>query len=628
MIRAQASKLQNKAAGLDNWSGAEIQWLPDPVLEIVASHFLRVEAGEDWHSGLRQWRQCHVVKPNRTGIGGLRPLSIGSIWYRIYTGIRISHLRTFIASQVPDAQHGGIQRCGVHTALAMPMCLLETGKAAPRDHFKFFGSADLNKAYDRMHPKFALAALRRIPHATCTALKAAWLNQARWMQACGHCAKTPDMCANLPQGDAASVVALVAPLSEALRRIQQNHTGTKHAVYLDDRSWVTKRPTEAAAIGQAWSEEMSRLHLEEDNSKKAYAAISSRHEKSLRQALEATGHTADPAFVFGADQTAHILSSFCPEFEECWFDKKNIGPVSLVRDWLNRHGWIEDPAQPWSWTHDQIPDALSPQVAQNRPELLHILRRAWRGQQWQEFLSGNSRAAAALHPTKWHQVETAWEWARVLIGNNPPLRNHPEAIFTNRWVSDTRLLVNQNNPVAICERCNQGYPTREHQWWERTQLAADRSEAEAHRARHLTCRGLPWVSASCALLALIVLSGRMLAPTGSFQAFILEGWAPKLPTCKQFPNLDFLWVAHSNLNHMGPDNGAEGLVYRVRSYKGEHMEMVFNAMHDFKAYDPKMFGLHGFYGSLNVMERSHAHLKVTFKDWETKKPVTVDPHRQ
>lgn len=151
-----------------------------------------------------------------------------------------------------------------------------------------------------------------------------------------------------------------------------------------------------------------------------------------------------------------------------------------------------------------------------------------------------------------------------------------------------------------------------------------RSEAEAHRARHLTCRGLPWVSASCALLALIVLSGRMLAPTGSFQAFILEGWAPKLPTCKQFPNLDFLWVAHSNLNHMGPDNGAEGLVYRVRSYKGEHMEMVFNAMHDFKAYDPKMFGLHGFYGSLNVMERSHAHLKVTFKDWETKKPVTVE----
>lgn len=27
------------------------------------------------------------------------------------------------------------------------------------------------------------------------------------------------------------------------------------------------------------------------------------------------------------------------------------------------------------------------------------------------------------------------------------------------------------------------------------------------------------------------------------------------------------------------------------------------------------------------MERSNAHLKVTFKDWETKKPVTVDPGR-
>lgn len=168
-------------------------------------------------------------------------------------------------------------------------------------------------------------------------------------------------------------------------------------------------------------------------------------------------------------------------------------------------------------------------------------------------------------------------------------------------------------------------------------LAADEQSAEerlltrsseAQQTRHplrLTCRGfLPWVSASCALLALIVLSGRMLAPRGSFQAFLLEGWEPKFPTCEEFPNLDFLWVAHSNLNNLGPDRGAEGLVYRVRSYKGEHMEMVFNAMHDFKAFDSKMFGLHGFYGSLNVMERFNAHLKVTFKDWETKKPVTVE----
>lgn len=159
-----------------------------------------------------------------------------------------------------------------------------------------------------------------------------------------------------------------------------------------------------------------------------------------------------------------------------------------------------------------------------------------------------------------------------------------------------------------------------------------RSE-EAHQTRHpwrLACRGLLPVSAlsssaaACALLALIVLSGRMLVPKGSFQAFLLEGWEPRFPTCDEFPNLDFLWVAHSNLNNLGPDRGEEGLVYRVRSYKGEHMEMVFNAMQDFKAFDSKMFGLHGFYGSLNVMERSNAHLKVTFKDWETKKPVTVE----
>eukprot|EP00434_Breviolum_minutum_P042473 symbB.v1.2.037806.t1/scaffold5686.1/size24587/2 len=75
---------------------------------------------------------------------------------------------------------------------------------------------------------------------------------------------------------------------------------------------------------------------------------------------------------------------------------------------------------------------------------------------------------------------------------------------------------------------------------------------------------------------------------------------------------------------MGPDHGEEGLVYRVRSYKGEHMEMVFNAIEDFEAFDPKMFGLHGFYGSLNVMELSAAHIMVTFRDWETKKRVKME----
>ncbi|CAK9074591.1 Hypothetical protein SCF082_LOCUS36299, partial [Durusdinium trenchii] len=149
----------------------------------------------------------------------------------------------------------------------------------------------------------------------------------------------------------------------------------------------------------------------------------------------------------------------------------------------------------------------------------------------------------------------------------------------------------------------------------------------AESPESLRCRGLlpcrPWAMVSMAgvlLLGVLWRSHR----SGDFQVFTFQDWEEELPKCEDFPKLDFLWVAHSNLDHKGPDMGEEGLVYRVRNYKGEHMEMVFNAVENFQAFDSKMFGLHGFYGSLNVAALSKAHLRVTFRDHETKKPVTME----
>lgn len=100
----------------------------------------------------------------------------------------------------------------------------------------------------------------QIPEPLCVALEAARTNQARWIQAWGHCQAEPIQRQALPQGDAASVVSLVGQLSEALLRMQSQHP-TGHAVFLDDRTWVTKRPVETAQIGQAWNQENSHLRL-------------------------------------------------------------------------------------------------------------------------------------------------------------------------------------------------------------------------------------------------------------------------------------------------------------------------------------------------------------------------------
>ena len=56
------------------------------------------------------------------------------------------------------------------------------------------------------------------------------------------------------------MVSLVGQLSEALLRMQSQHP-TGHAVFLDDRTWVTKRPVETSQIGQAWNQENSHLRL-------------------------------------------------------------------------------------------------------------------------------------------------------------------------------------------------------------------------------------------------------------------------------------------------------------------------------------------------------------------------------
>eukprot|EP00439_Symbiodinium_sp_Y106_P044184 s918_g5.t1 len=113
----------------------------------------------------------------------------------------------------------------------------------------------------------------------------------------------------------------------------------------------------------------------------------------------------------------------------------------------------------------------------------------------------------------------------------------------------------------------------------------------------------------------------VLRSIGETSPFILLDEAPK---CEDFPSLDFLWVAHNNLGNKGPDYGEEGLVYRVRHYNGREMEMVFNAMNDFREHDSKMFGMHGKYGSLNVAELSQADLRVTFRDHMTKQPIILD----
>ena len=103
---------------------------------------------------------------------------------------------------MPQQQHGCLKKKGTHTALIPTLGVVETSLAQPQDNntIRFVGATDLSKAFDKMAWTHSIAA--RPPE---WGLKGA----------SAQC---------LPQGDPASPLALMAPFSEAFRRILSHLT--------------------------------------------------------------------------------------------------------------------------------------------------------------------------------------------------------------------------------------------------------------------------------------------------------------------------------------------------------------------------------------------------------------------
>ena len=303
-LRAAAAAQSGKASGMDGWKGSEIMHLPDGALQMACDLFDVIEAGGPWPSQLCNWRQTHLQKPNKPfgELDSLRPISLSSCWYRLWGSVRMKQLADWIRNTLPHQQHGGIRRKSVATALCTPLTLLEKGMLPAFKHnpssIRFMGSADLSKALDKLAAAFSQHSLARmgVPSNFLGALSRAWSSQARWLCTANSIATTP--CANvqcLPQGDAASPLALNCVLAEAMLRVQRfgnNFPGNArhlHRLFLDDRSWFTSSAKLCAAIGRAWRHEMDLLNLSENEGKADYAATGGvKNQRQLKLMLLST----------------------------------------------------------------------------------------------------------------------------------------------------------------------------------------------------------------------------------------------------------------------------------------------------------------------------------------------------
>ena len=103
--------LSTKAAGPDGWQAAWIRDLPQEALIRLASLYGACERKGVWPEPLLHWRLVFLSKPKKNRWPTpleMRPICIGSILYRIWSRVRLTHLQGFLAQFLSPLQSGGI----------------------------------------------------------------------------------------------------------------------------------------------------------------------------------------------------------------------------------------------------------------------------------------------------------------------------------------------------------------------------------------------------------------------------------------------------------------------------------------------------------------------------------------
>ena len=217
------------------------------------SFFHNIEnEGAAWPKPLRMWRQTHLVKPNKPPgcLDSLRPLSIGSVWYRAWSHIRNQHLSTWIQDIMPPQLHGGIRKQGIHTALLHPLSAIEAQQAHIQQHNScsdilptYIGTAGLIKAFDRLWSSHSINAFNRMNMPTgLRAIGRAWENQIRWLQT-GSRQETMSQPKRQHTSELSRKVTPSCSRSYPPNCYHNGH-GNHHAAFLDDRTWSSTSPAE------------------------------------------------------------------------------------------------------------------------------------------------------------------------------------------------------------------------------------------------------------------------------------------------------------------------------------------------------------------------------------------------
>ena len=183
-IRRRAARISAKATGLDGVSARMLSQLPDHAIDRLIDMLHQFEEEGSWPEELLQWKLVFLPKVARRGkipLGNqLRPISIGPVIYRVWSAVRLQHVRGFL-SQFLLPNQAGFQGPGVQDLL------LSFELEYTAQQFPMAAALDFSKAFDSTDHVICTNLLSTLgtPPQIVRLLEAQWGNHVKWITAGG-----------------------------------------------------------------------------------------------------------------------------------------------------------------------------------------------------------------------------------------------------------------------------------------------------------------------------------------------------------------------------------------------------------------------------------------------------------
>lgn len=218
------------------------------------------------------WKVCFLPK-NRTdgaipSLRDVRPISVGPVVYRIWSSIRLQHLRNFLSQSLLKGQAGFLGPDVQSVLLTLDLDYVA-------EQYPYAVALDFAKAFDSTDAQLCIRLLQHIgvPKRVTTLLQSQWTGHKKWITFRGAISKTPmQNTLGLSQGDAWSPICMSLVMAVAGKYTSRIEPSSKSILYIDDRTIIAPSREALLRTCHAWEQLYEVTRLKNNDGKQQFFA--------------------------------------------------------------------------------------------------------------------------------------------------------------------------------------------------------------------------------------------------------------------------------------------------------------------------------------------------------------------